>query len=354
MEIVKVNASDYGIEPKQENELIGNLPQIKKERDVLAEQYSTVIGLDIEDPKTSVTAKELRLKIRDNRTKNLMVWHTTTKAVFLRAGQFIDALKNKEIAVNEQMEKNLEKIEKHFENLEKQRILILQNKRIELIKPFVEDTQRLDLGNMDEDVFEAFKIAKENSYNKKIEEEEKAEKEKKRLKQEAETAIEAQRIENEKLKAKVAIKDKRHNELKAYINFIRNYDEMISMNTTDYTKEFENIKKIAELKWENDRKEQIQKDDEKQKQDTILAKTQAKLKAKIEQENKEKTQRLELEFKTKKEAEKLAKAPIKKQLTAWVNKFDIPSTILTDEKTMEISKKFQSFKMWAINEVENM
>ena len=207
---------------------------------------------------------------------------------------------------------------------------------------------------MDEDVFEAFKIAKENSYNKKIEEEEKAEKEKKRLKQEAETAIEAQRIENEKLKAKVAIKDKRHNELKAYINFIRNYDEMISMNTTDYTKEFENIKKIAELKWENDRKEQIQKDDEKQKQDTILAKTQAKLKAKIEQENKEKTQRLELEFKTKKEAEKLAKAPIKKQLTAWVNKFDIPSTILTDEKTMEISKKFQSFKMWAINEVENM
>lgn len=153
MEVLKVNAKDFGIEPQKELELIGNLPQIQIEREVLINQYDEIIKLSIEDPATSKIAKELRLRVKENRTKGIEVWHKTTKNFFLKGGQFVDAVKNKEVAVNERMEANLEQIEKHFENLEKQRIAFLQKERVELISPYLEDVSNLQLGTMADDVW---------------------------------------------------------------------------------------------------------------------------------------------------------------------------------------------------------
>ena len=58
----------------------------------------------------------------------------------------------------------------------------------------------------------------------------------------------------------------------------------------------------------------------------------------------------------KAEAERieLAKAPIKKQLNAWVNSFELPGTGVDNEATKEIIAKFEAFKKWSINQVNNL
>lgn len=54
------------------------------------------------------------------------------------------------------------------------------------------------------------------------------------------------------------------------------------------------------------------------------------------------------ELKAKKEAEeKAAKAPIKKQLSTWIDTFQIGKPITENELSKEIEAKFESFKTWA-------
>ena len=55
-----------------------------------------------------------------------------------------------------------------------------------------------------------------------------------------------------------------------------------------------------------------------------------------------------------KEAEKFAKAPIKKQLNNWVNEFEIPKSNIEHYKKAIIEEKFNAFKKWAINEIESL
>ena len=57
------------------------------------------------------------------------------------------------------------------------------------------------------------------------------------------------------------------------------------------------------------------------------------------------------------EAQKLAKAPVKKQLNLWVESFkiDLPnSELLNNEKALLINEKFESFKKWAKSEIEKL
>lgn len=325
MEIIKINAQDFGIEPQKEDELIGNLKQIQYERNVLENQYNEVIKMNIEDLKTSKIAKELRLKIRDNRTKGIETWHKTTKNFFLKGSQFVDAVKNKEIAINERMESNLEQIEKYFENLEKQKIEKLQQERIELITPFIENTSNLNLGNMEQDVFEAYLTAKKNAYNdrieaKRIEELERIEKQK----AEAE-AIEKQRLENEKLKAEAELREK---EIKAER---KKQADILAK---------ERAEAEAKLKAEIEAKEKIE----------------AELKAKKDAEIKAENEKLESEKLLKKEAEKLAKAPARERLHVWVDSFEIPDSPLIEAnpRVTIIMRKFREFQFWAKKEIENM
>ena len=53
-------------------------------------------------------------------------------------------------------------------------------------------------------------------------------------------------------------------------------------------------------------------------------------------------------------AEKLAKAPIKKQLSVWVESFELPILALENETALSIKNKFEAFKNWANKEIENL
>lgn len=301
-EVIKEEATSLGIDIAKAQTLIGNLPQITAERDSLAMEYDRVMKLDLEDPKTAKVAKELRIKIRDNRTKGISVWHSTTKDYYLKAGQFVDAIKRKEIAVNERMEENLEKIEKHLEIKRKKEEQELREKRVAELEQYKEFVPMgVDLGTLSEPeylkVFNGAKLQydfdkqqKEEEERKRKEEEEKKAAKDARIKkllpfkhylpdwdnfdfdsmtdEQTENHIADARALYEKKKAeyeesqkilaeenrKKEIREARAKELQPYIVFIRDYNALIEMEEEAYQKQFADIKKGAELQWEEDRK----------------------------------------------------------------------------------------------------
>lgn len=330
-----VNPSEYGIEDNKANELIGNLPQIKNERNAFVSQYDEVIKMDIEDPNTSKTAKALRLKIKDNRTKGIVVWHKNTKEVFLRAGQFIDAVKRQEEAVNIRMEEALEEIEKYAEIQEKLRIDNLRTERISLVEDVKEFIPiSIDLGVISEDDFNNLLNGAKLQLQAKIEAEKRAEQE--RLEAERKAKEEAERIE----------KDREAERLRIEAENKRLADEKAKLEI-----EAERQRKEAEELLARERKIQQEK---LEKERAERAKIEAELKAKREAEEKAERERIEAERIAKREAERLAKAPIKKQLKIWVESFELPKSTIENEKVLDIQEKFSSFKNWALNQIENI
>ena len=95
---------------------------------------------------------------------------------------------------------------------------------------------------------------------------------------------------------------------------------------------------LAKLKQEQDEKNRFAKD--------LQAANDAK--AKIESERKE------ADLKAKKEAEQLAKSPVKKQLTLWVDSFTLPTLFAQHDKATDIAAKFEYFKNWAKKEIESI
>lgn len=344
-----VEPKDFGIEKKQANELTKNLDLIIKEREVLIDAYEDVVSLEITEDNLKIF-RELRLQIRDNRTKGIEKWHKENKAYFLQGGKFIDAIKRKEVEVNSRMEEKLLNAEKHFENLEKERLEKLNTERREKLSKYLEDVEHLDLSTMDEDVWNAYYQTKKKSYYDRIEAEKKAKEE--RLEVERRDKIESLRINKmapfkEFKEGVIDLRNCSDDEFQkyfysAYKNKVEYEDKQKAIH-----EENERLKKEAERKEKNRIKE-------REKQEAILKKEREE-KAKLEAELKAKK---EAELKAKKEEEErlkeLAKAPVKEQLYAWINSFTFDTCKVDNEISRNITKKFNSFLEWSRNEIDNM
>ena len=286
----------FGLDIKKANEMTIGLKQIRAERDVLSDAYLDVIDLEI-TTENLPTFKELRLKIRDNRTKGLDKWKKAEKDVFLCGGRFVDSVYNKEVLINQNMESKLLEAEKFFENQEKEKKRIINLERIEKIRPYVEDVTGLDFSEMEDYDFDDYVLGKktrfESEQKARIEAQKKAEAE--RLAEiERQKAIE---IENAKLKIEAE----------------------------------KQAKLLAE---------------KKKLESEILARQKAEKKAEAERLDKIEKERLK--------AIELEKAPIKEQLSIWVNCFEIPLPKEANETTLEIARKFNSFKKWAQEEINKL
>ena len=322
------NAELFGIEPIKANEMVSGLQTTLIERQVLKESYNDVIKLEI-TPDTIIVFKELRLKIVKNRTQGIEKWHKTNKAFYLAGGRFVDAIKNKEIIENEEMESKLLEAEKYFENLEKENKRLLNLERIEKIKMYVEDTIGLDFSEMNDYDFDDYVLGKKTRFENEAKEKIEAE-----LKAEAELLAETERqkaieLENIKLKAEAELKEKALAEERKLQS-----------------------EKEAKLKAEADAKLKHEQE--------AKAKLETELKAKQEAEIKVENERLAKIESDKKEADKLAKAPIKKQLTQWVNSFTIKGIGAEKMNETEIAlandifNKFEAFKKWSLLEIEKL
>lgn len=325
----EVNPKLYGLEEVKAKEITSGLSVTLSEREALIESYKAVIELPITSENLEVF-KSLRLKIRDNRTKGIEKWHTANKAFYLAGGRFVDAIKNKEVLVNEQMEEKLSVAEKHFENLEKERLAKINLERREVLRPYVEDVDNMDFTQMNDYDFDDFVLGKKTRFEANLEAERiaeenrlkeiEAENERKRLE---EIEIERVRQENEVLK-------KEAEEKELALQKEREENERKSREALE--------RQEAELKAEREKQAKIE--DELQAKKDAEAKAEAERLAEIERQ--------------KKEADKLAKAPIKKQLSLWVDGFTISEINVDNDKKKLILEKFEAFKKWAKSEIETI
>ena len=359
----------FGLEITKANEMVSGLSITLAEREVLKNAYIDVISLEI-IPETLPTFKELRLKIVKNRTQGIEKWHKENKAFYLAGGRFVDAIKNKEVKVNEEMESKLMDAEKYFENLEKEKARLINLERIEKIRPYVENADKMTFQEFDDESFDDFLLGKKTRFEN----------------EQKEREAEALRIESEKKLDELA--RERQLQIAPYLQFTNGNLELRTMSHEDYIKlisdcqiakkeyekEQEKIRLENEkLKAEAEAKEKelvIEKEKAKAEADRVESENQAKLKAereakekveaelkaKKEAEIKAENERKEAEEKARKEAEKLAKAPVKKQLSVWVDSFEINRTYIeTNNATAkDIISKFEAFKNWAKKEIENL
>lgn len=381
MELTVIDPKQFGIEENQALDMTSGLTTILTEREPLKDAFLDIINLDVTESNITLF-RELRLKIRDNRTKGIEPYRKSKGEVFLRAKQFIDATCNNESEQNERMESKLLEKEKHFENLEKERLAKLKAERWAKLQVFTE-SEPFGLELMDETTFDNLLAGAKLQHDAKIEAEKKAEAdrlEKERVNQlyfarlrevekfrdfsanivdidmaafgtmseeeyseilsklseakaEREKEIEAQRLENERLKKEAEEKEKA-------LEAERKKAEAEKKAIEDKAK-----KEAAELEAKRQSELQIERDKQ--------AKLEAELKAKKDAEIKAEQERLTKEEQAKKDADKLAKAPIKKQLSVWLETFKHDQEPI-NETAKEIVAKFESFKKWASSEIEKL
>lgn len=338
MNEVVVNPVEFGLEVKQAENITNGLKVTLAERVALIDTYEDVISMEITKENLK-TFKDLRLLIVKNRTQGLTKWKITEKAFYLAGGNFVQAIYNKEVAINEAMELKLSKAEKHFENLEKERLENLQFERINKINNYVEDAHLVDYSLMDEDFFNDYLQLKKTKFEK----------------EKAEKLAEEKRIEDARLKEVERLK-------------------VIELENAKLKKEAEERERLAKIESEKRAKaesERIAKETkereqreaiaakEKSKQDAILLK-EREAKAKLEQELKAqkeselKAKKLAADLKEKERLENLEKekAPLKEKMSIWINDLTCGTPPELNEITTDIINKFESFKNWAKQEIK--
>jgi len=352
-ELLIVNPTEFGIEEPQANQILGNLPSIIEERNSLIDRYKKVMSLDIEDSDTYELAREVRLLIRDNRTKGIEQWHRINKDVFLRGGQFVDALKRQHADYNKQMEEDLLVIEKHEEIENQKRLDQLQIDRAESISLYLEDAFQKDLSSMDDDVWNAYFNTRKKEYEDKI-------------------IADKKRIEEEKIHE---LHRKRQDELIDLWSYLPEDFKSINMGHVSDV-EFKSVKNKAEkdkvqheldqenIRLENEKLKKEQHElDKKHKAEKDAY--EEKIKKQEEESNKIKEQQKLIEKanieakKAKEEADKIEKnAPEKERLYKAIDSLSLPKidnlSIDNMDKLTILSEKLTSYKKWAKKLIEEI
>jgi len=292
MELMTVNPTEYGLEStkaKEISELF--IPMLDKMKD-LEEDYNDIIKKDITE-EVCEEAKKLRNKYVKVRTGTAEV-HKKLKEFYLKGGRFVDGWKNAQIMASKGNEDKLKEIEKHYENIEKERIQTVQASRAKDLMKYGVNPIPDDLGDMSEKFWGIFLSGAKTNHELLLKTREEAAQ--KAKEEEEKVKAERQRVykENEKLRAEAAEKEaERKKEL-----------------------EFQRFRE-AELHAENRR---------------VQAENQAKLKKEAEERKK-----LEDKIKAQKEAELKAKEEEEARIQADLNKGD-------SEKVQDLLKDLAELK----------
>lgn len=163
-ELLKINSEEFWITDEKVNDLIKPfIPQVQKYMEFIP-QIEALKKVENITPEIVAKAKRLRLDIKPIRTQAEKI-KTTEKSSYLTAGNVIQKWYNMLLWIISEQEEALEKIEKHFENLEKERIAKLQIERVKLLKPYeVENSENLKLWEMEDVVFENFLEGSKKAY----------------------------------------------------------------------------------------------------------------------------------------------------------------------------------------------
>lgn len=226
------------------------------------------------------------------------------------------------------------------EKLEEERKYQLHNDRKYQLLPYWsfldEDVRELNFSELEEENFMSLLMGAQKVKAKKEKEAEDQRKEVEKLRKEAEAReakLEVERKEAEKKLAeenakKEAIRKDRASKMQPYLNFIRDYEGMISSSDKDFEKHLADIQQG----WKDQQVYEAEQRVKKEKADRELAVKQLK------QKEKEKAEKLKRE---------LAKKSKNEQIKLWVESFKAPETDLDNETVKEILSRFDGFKSWA-------
>lgn len=197
-EIVKIEAAEFGLEESKAAQIAEQFRPMLDKMIELEEEFNEVVQLSIDDPATSRKAKELRLKYVKVRTGTAEI-HKQQKAFYLAGGRYVDGWKNAQLFASQGIEERLEQIEKHFENMEKQRIEALRAERLGQLAQY-EGSEPMGLGTMSDDVWQNYLAGVRMAFEQRKEAERRVGEE--RIAREKAEAEERERIrlENERLK----------------------------------------------------------------------------------------------------------------------------------------------------------
>lgn len=299
-------------------------------------EFEEITNLEI-NAATTIKARELRLKLVKVRTTTAKV-HKEQKDEYLRGGRAIDGIKNiLEFAVVDK-ENALEKIEKHFENIEKERLQTLKTERNELVSPYGIDGYNLSLELMSEEVFNNFLSGSKLAFEQKIE---------------------AERLAEQKRIAEIEAEKQRQIERDAEL-------ERLRLEREAREKEIAEERKQAELKRLEAEKEskriQAEKDEQLRLEREAREKAENEIRLANELKAKKEKEAEELriaEEKAKLKAEKEAqKAPDKQKLKQAIESCELSKVDLKQSESVAvyslINAKFESFKKWANEQIETI
>jgi DNA repair exonuclease SbcCD ATPase subunit len=376
-EVKVIDPKEFGLEESKGTELTTGLDVTLKERISLIQEFDKVSVMDVETTDSDVF-KTLRLKIRDNRTKGIEKWHKASKAYFLHGGKFVDAIKNKEVDINEKMESVLLKGEKHQEKLEAERITKLDESRALEITPFLPEgsPEPVSLGSMTDDIWGNYLSGVKSSYDLRIKAEKEAE--------EARIA-EEKKAEDLRIKQEKEAEEKRKAELAEQVRVKKENDRLKKEADQKEADRLAELKKIED-KAKNEQKERerlakIEADKQAKIKADLEAKAEEEKQARLksEAEAQKKADKLKAELKAKEDAEKvererLAKieadqkeayrlaslAPEKEKIQKWIDSIDLPIIDIANFSkegkavTDVINDKFNAFKKWAESQKETI
>lgn len=387
--------SQFNLAENDANELKQGLTPILMDRNQMMQMYESIIKLDIDNPQTAKMARELRLSLVKNRTNGIDKWHKTTKEFHLRAGQFIDAIKKREVEINRRMEETLQEIEDYQEKKREQEIQELFEARAAMLEPYKEFAPVLNYGTMKQEEFDKVLLSAKTTFEvKEKERREIAEKiatleqRKAQLEPYKDTAL-AKSVTDEQLmhyqdesfaaflenvihESVIEKKEKeRRTEVMSYKDYFKEANEfdyqLGRLDDQSYyaiidklrARKAEKELELERLRLENERlrKEQEEKDREAKRRqaEAEAARREAEAKLLEEQRKREKEEQDKRDAIRKREEEKdrLRKAPIKEGLEMWVGTFKLPMYPAADNETsIEIAQKFESFKRWSNELIE--
>ena len=213
-EVKVVDPSKYGLQEKEANKLTKDLSTIILERDLLAKQYAEIIQKELSN-EVLEEARDIRMKLVKVRTQGINKWHKANKAYFKAGGDYVDAIKRKELVPVESMEITLREIEDYYENQEKERVLKIKEEREAAVAPYIEegDLDGMNLGEMSEDIWDSVFQARVASFNKKAE------------------ALKREEDEQKEREIKLKLHNERKDSLIPFWNFLDDIPEDLSTMT---------------------------------------------------------------------------------------------------------------------------
>lgn len=342
--VVVINQS--GLEKETATTLLEKFAPLFEQAEEWKRKAESLVITDVSQKREMQEARVARLALKDIRV-NADKTRKALKEDSLRYGKAVQGVYNVIEYLIAPIEKHLEEQEKFAEIQEQKRKEALKQERLELLYPYGVDHSFVDLANMPQDAFDNYLASTKKTYEDKIEAEQKAEQERiEAIRKEAEER-EAQRKENERLKAEA---EQREKELKAERE-----------KAEAERKEQERVLAEERAKAEAERKEAERKAKEEREQAEAKAQKEREEQERILAQERAERQRVEDELKAKAEAERKSKeeeeARKEKELSAGDNeKFDSLMTDLTALKVKYVfkSKKHQGIQASANEMIDKM